>query len=35
MSSPVDPVGTEIEGIHELVDFSDADVLAGGAGMGA
>jgi len=33
MSSPVDPVGTEIEGIHELVYFSDADVLAGGAGM--
>ena len=34
MSSPVDPVGTEIEGIHELVYFSDAYVLAGGAGMG-
>ncbi|HWL50110.1 MAG TPA: class I SAM-dependent methyltransferase [Acidimicrobiia bacterium] len=34
MSSPIDPEGTEIKVIHELVDFSDADVLEVGCGDG-
>jgi 2-polyprenyl-3-methyl-5-hydroxy-6-metoxy-1,4-benzoquinol methylase len=34
MSSPIDPEGTEITVIHELVDFSGADVLEVGCGDG-
>ena len=34
MSSPIDPEGTEITIIHELVDFAGADVLEVGSGDG-
>ena len=34
MGSPIDPEGTEITVIHELVDFSGADVLEVGCGDG-
>ena len=34
MSSPIDPEGIEIKEIHELVDYSDADVLEVGCGDG-
>ena len=34
MSSPIDPEGTESAIIHELVDFSGADVLEVGCGDG-
>jgi len=34
MSSRIDPEGTEIKVLHELVDFSDADVLEVGCGDG-
>ena len=34
MSSSIDPEGTEISVIHELVDFSGADVLEVGCGDG-
>ncbi|HJS71858.1 MAG TPA: class I SAM-dependent methyltransferase [Acidimicrobiia bacterium] len=34
MSSPIDPEGTESAVIHELVDFSGADVLEVGCGDG-
>lgn len=34
MSSSIDPEGTEITIIHELVDFSGADVLEVGCGDG-
>lgn len=34
MSVSIDPEGTEISAIHELVDFSGADVLEVGCGDG-
>ena len=34
MSSPIDPEGSETTVIHELVDFSGADVLEVGCGDG-
>jgi len=34
MSSPIDPEGTETTVIHELVNFSGADVLEVGCGDG-
>jgi 2-polyprenyl-3-methyl-5-hydroxy-6-metoxy-1,4-benzoquinol methylase len=34
LGSPIDPEGTEITVIHELVDFSGADVLEVGCGDG-
>jgi 2-polyprenyl-3-methyl-5-hydroxy-6-metoxy-1,4-benzoquinol methylase len=34
MSSSIDPEGSEITVIHELVDFSGADVLEVGCGDG-
>jgi ubiquinone/menaquinone biosynthesis C-methylase UbiE len=34
MSSPIDPEGTEVAVIHELVDFSGTDVLEVGCGDG-
>jgi 2-polyprenyl-3-methyl-5-hydroxy-6-metoxy-1,4-benzoquinol methylase len=34
MGSPIDPEGTEVTIIHELVDFSGADVLEVGCGDG-
>ena len=34
MGSPIDPEGIEIKEIHELVDYSDADVLEVGCGDG-